>query len=217
MGENRATSEDTKHFWDRITAIGTLVLAIGSLGTLIFAWIQIRDTRDGVQHQIREMREEATVQHLTALIDKFDSSAFQATRKSLAKKRVNQKLKRLRDLDAADEDWPQPEFDDELAFCDHIGLLAERGYLDRHDVWYAFGQWLFYLHEDARPYLENMPNPADYQKCVALVDSIRTFEEKENKGAYEHPREDDLIDFYQTDIDTPQGQAPYRRRAPKNP
>jgi hypothetical protein len=227
-GERRAAPEGPKRNWESMTAICTLILAVASIGTLIYAYAQLHGLRESTSRQIGEMQREATgqigemrdearVQHLTALIDKFDSPAFQATRKSLAKKRVNQQLHRLRDLDADDEDWPQPEFDDELSFCDHMGLLVERGYLDRHDAWYAFGQWLFYLREDARPYLESLSNPADYRKCVALVDSIRTFEEKENQGAYLHPREDDLIGFYQSDIDTAQEQPPYRRRSPKRP
>lgn len=226
--EDQATPKNAKYFWSRIsatgiTAIGTLILAIG---TLIFAWMQIQNMRDGTQRQIsemrdeardqiNEMREEARVQHLTALMDKFDSPAFQAVRKSLALKRIDQKQKRLRDLDSDNEPYP-PEFDDELTFCDHVGLLTERGYLDRHDVWYAFGQWLFYLREDARPYLDSLSSdPADYQKCISLVDSIQTFENKENNGAYIHPREDDLINYYQSDIDMLQGQPAARRKAPK--
>lgn len=226
MEEDRTTPGTTKQWWDsdNVTAICTLVLAIGSLGTLIFAWIQIQDTRVGTQRQISEMRdeargqisemrEEARVQHLTELIDRFDSPAFQSIRKSLALRRVDQRSKRLRDLDADSEPFP-PEFDEELMFCDHIGLLTERGYLDRHDVWYAFGQWLFLLREDARPYLETLSNPADYQKCISLVDSIRPFEEQENKGAYNHLREDDFVSYYQSDIDMLQGQPAYRRRTP---
>jgi hypothetical protein len=173
---------------------------------------------DEATGQINEMREEARGQHLTAMMDKYDSPAFQSVRKSLAQHRIvrlGKKKKRLRDLEAEDEDFP-PEFDEELQFCDNIGLLTDRGYLDRHDVWYAFGQWLFFLREDARPYLDTV-GPADYQKCISLVDSISAFEQNENKGAYLHPSEDDRIDFYQTDIDMQPGQPANRIRGPKKP
>lgn len=175
--EGPATRRNPKHFWNRITAtditaFSTLILAIGSLGTLLFAWIQIQNMREGVQHQIsemrdeargqiREMREEAKTQHLISLINAYNSPENQLLRKSLAQKRVEQK--RLRELDT---DNIPVELDDELAFCDNMGLLTERGYLDRHDVWYVFGQWLFFLREDARPYLDSLKsNPADYQMC----------------------------------------------------
>jgi hypothetical protein len=229
MEENQATPGSTKHLtkWERVTAQSTFVLALLGICTLVFAWIQVNAMRDGTKRQIdemreeargqiNEMREEARVQHLTAMMDKYDSPAFLATRKSLAQQRVDQKSKPTRLLDLESDDVPYPvELDDELAFCDNIGLLTDRGYLDRHDVWYVFGQWLFYLREDARPYLASLSGPADYQKCTNLVDSIETIEKNENKGAYLHPSEDDRIDYYKGEMQRLAGQPGSHGRRPK--
>lgn len=232
MEENHAALGGRRHLakWEKVTALSTFVLAVLGILTVLFAWKQINAMRDGTQRQIDEMRdeahgqigemrEEARVQHLTAMIDKFDSPTFLSIRKSLAQQRVDQKSKpmRLRDLEAEDVPYYPVELDDELTFCDNLGLLTDRGYLDRHDVWYIFGQWLFYLREDAQPYLESLSGKVDYQKCTSLVDSIEPFEKNENDGAYLRPSDDDRIDYYMEEIRRMAGQPASHARVPKKP
>jgi hypothetical protein len=159
------------------------------------------------------MHDEARVQHLTAFVDKFDSADRIAIRRSLALKRVDQTQKRLRPLDVSDAPI---ELYDELDFCDDLGLLTERGYLDRHDVWSEFSDWLFDLYTDARPLLdtEQKGNPAEYRECTNLVQSIRPIERQEGAGADDHPTEEELYNGYLGDIQQP-GQLAGEARGPK--
>src|SRR5665213_2144309 len=83
-----------------------LVLSLAIVGAvgLVIAYIQVH-----------EMREEARIQHLTTLVDKWDSPDWIAIRKSLAQRRVDQTQERLKPLDV--DDAPI-EFYDELNFCE---------------------------------------------------------------------------------------------------
>jgi hypothetical protein len=182
--------------------MATLVIAVGGLGALIFAWFQIR-----------EMRDEARVQRLTELVDKYDGTDRVALRRSLALKRIDQTQKRLRPLDINDAPI---ELYDELDFCDDLGILTERGYLDRHDVWSEFSNWLFYLYADARPLLdaEQKDSPAEYRECTNLVESIRPIERQEDAGSDDHPTEEELYNGYLGDIEQP-GQPAGMVRGPK--
>lgn len=203
-----------RRIWEAITAISSAVLAAVGLLALIFTWRQLTEMREESRTQIAEMRAETQVQHLTALIDKYDSSDRVAIRKTLAEKRVDKKAERLRKLDPDD---PPAELDEELAFCDDIGLLTDRGYLDRHDVWNAFGQWLFFLREDSREYLDSLGSPADYAECKKLVDSIIPIEDKEGGSTYDHPTESALYSNYVEDIEAQPGQFPTHKRLQKKP
>jgi hypothetical protein len=193
MAEHQSASHKTEKpsVWERITAVTSLAIAVGGLGALVFAWFQIR-----------EMRDEARVQHLIALVDKFDSADQVAIRRSLALKRVDQTQKRLRPLDVSDAPI---EFYDELGFCEDLGLLTRRGYLDPHDVWNEFSDWLFYLYADARPLLdaEQKHDPAEYRECTNLVESTRPIERQEAGGADDHPTEEELYNGYLGDIEQP--------------
>jgi len=216
MEQNRVIPRITTHhsIWEQITAISSLVLAVVGLAALIFTWKQIHEMRDEARVQIAEMRAETQVQHLTALMDKFDSVDRIAIRRSLALKRIDKRLGRLREMDV--DDAPV-ELGQELDFCEDIGLLTGRGYLDRHDVWNVFGTWLFYLYTDARPYLDNLQGQADYRECKNLVESIRPIEAKEDASAYDHPTESDLYSSYLIDIENQSGQPASRGRAPRKP
>ncbi len=205
---------DQRNIWEQINALSSLALAIVGLTALIFTWRQLGEMRDESRIQIAEMRAETQAQHLTAFIDKYDSTDRVAIRKALAEKRVDKKEERLRKLDPED---PPAELDEELAFCDDIGLLTDRGYLDRHDVWSAFGQWLFYLREDSREYLDSLRSQADYAECKKLVDSIVPIEDKEADGTYDHPSESALYSNYLADIEAQPGQLPTHRRLSKKP
>jgi hypothetical protein len=205
MEEDQAIPRYTTQFtvWDLVAAVSSCALAVVSIVALGIGYAQIH-----------EMREEARVQHLTSLVDKFDSADWVANRKSLALQRVDQGSHRLRQLDV---DKVPTELDDELGFCEDLGLLTQRGYLDQHDVWNEFGDWLFYLYADARPYLDSMPSQADYGECKGLVESIRSIEVKEGASTYDHPSESDLYDSYIADVQRQSGHSPYRGKGHKRP
>jgi hypothetical protein len=207
MEDHRTKSGKAIHssVWERLTAIGSIILAFVSMVALAVAW-----------RQVHEMREEARIQHLTALVDKWDSPEWYAIRKSLAQQRVDEKQERLRPLDVANA---PVEFYDELGFCEDIGLLTERGYLDLHDVWNEFGDWLFILYADARPLLdsEQRTSPAEFRECTNLVESIRSIEVKEDASSDDHPSEKDIYESYLGDLDSQSGQPANRGPRVKKP
>jgi hypothetical protein len=202
--------------WDRITALSTLTLAIVGVAALAFTWKQIDDMKSQSAIQVSEMRSETQVQHLTTLIDKFDSSEWAINRKNLALKRVDIKYKKLRPLDVNDAPI---ELYDELGFCDDIGLLTERGYLDPHDVWNSFGDWIDLLYADARPLVnfEQRKSPATFRECTNLVESMKQIEAKEDAGADNNISEDDIYGNYVGDIESQAGEPPSRGRGPGLP
>ena len=203
----------SSNFWEKITAISTLIVALGGLGALVFARYQIREIRTEAEIQIKEMQVEAQTQHLLVFIDKFRSSDEISRQKLLAEKRIDRKIERLRKLDT---DNPPVELLDELLLCDNIGLLTNRGYLNEHDVWQAFGQWILYLYADSRPYLDGLSGPSDYGECRKLSENIRLIEQKENKSTYDHPGEEDLYGYYLTMTEEQTGQPTFKVRiAPK--
>jgi hypothetical protein len=189
--------------WEKMTAVGTVVLALTGFTALIVGWLQIR-----------ELREEAKVVHFVEFIHDYDAPARIANRKALALKRIDKSQVRLHQLDAAN---PPEELVDELNFCEDLGLLTRRGYLDRHDVWNDFGYWLFVIYTDARPYLdvEQKGDPAEFRECTNLVESLRPIELRESGGADEHPSENDIYSAYLDELDSQAGQSPRRVKRSK--
>jgi hypothetical protein len=63
---------------------------------------------------------------------------------------------------------------DVLNFFDHVGLLEQRGYLDKGDVWSEFSYWLFAFYSDARPLIdaEQKDDPASFSSFSALMDDL---------------------------------------------
>jgi len=107
---------------------------------------------------------------------------------------------------------------DLLNECDHLGLLAQRGYLDAHDVWSDLGFWLFYIYADAKPVIEadrkddpeqdRRGNPASMTSCSWLIEQMKPFELKEDNGVDLNLSSDDIYNFYLSEIDTPAGKPP---------
>jgi len=180
--------------WDAITAVSTVLMAITGIVAVVFAVVQIK-----------EFREEARVQHLEDRIREYDSPRFLAIRKSLADQRIDQAQKRLRKLDPDNE---PDELDEELDFCNDLGLLVSKGALDRNDVWSVFSTWLFDLYADARPVIDSArkDGPAYFGECTDLVKSMEPIEEEENNGSDDHPSEDDRYQFYLTELNAQPGQ-----------
>ncbi len=209
MAENLVSSRQPtdstpdSSIWDRITAFSSFAMAVMGIGALIFTWLQIR-----------EMRNEVTVEHLTELIDKYDSPDQITIRKSLAAKRVDQEHGQLRPLNVNDA---PTELYDELGFCEDIGLLTKRGYLDPHDVWNEFGGWLLLLYTDAHPLLdsEQKQDPSEYRDCTSMVENLKSIDNNEASSANDHPSDSDLYNSYLGDIQRQSGQPAYRGRMHK--
>jgi hypothetical protein len=195
----------TSNIYERITSFSSLVIAISGVVALIIAGLHIH-----------ELREEARVLHLTEFVREFDNPPFSSVRKNLALKRIDKVEERLRPLDLED---PPGELYDALDFCVDIGLLTERGYLNRHDVWSEFGYWLFVIYADARPLLdaEQKKGPAAFTECSKLVESIRPIEIREDAGALEHPSESDIYDEYSSEIESESSQPVHGGRRSKKP
>jgi hypothetical protein len=181
--------------WNAVAAISTLVMALATIGVLAFAVVQIH-----------ELREEAKIKTLTEQLDKFEGERFTAIRRSLATKRMDIKQQRLVKLDLGNV---PDEMLDELNFCDDLGLLTHRGALNPHDVWSEFGYWLFPLYTDARPYIDDSrkDSPASFDECGYLLDVIRPIEKREDASSEDHPSEDDIFGFYQTEAEAEPGQT----------
>jgi hypothetical protein len=160
------------------------------------------------------MREEAKIQHLLEFTHDFDGPVRFSNRKALALKRIDKSQERLHQLDPSS---PPDELTRELDFCEDLGLLTHRGYLNRHDVWNNFGYWLFVIYTDARPYLdgEQKNDPAEYRECSNLVETLRPIEVKESAGVNEHPSEDDIYRTYSAELDSQAGQSPRRVKRSK--
>lgn len=180
--------------WNAITAMATVLVAMTGIVAVVFAVVQIR-----------EFREEAKIQHLEDRIKEYDSPRFLAIRKALAEKRIDTVQKRLNQLDPDNE---PDELDEEMDFCDDLGLLVSRGALSRNDVWSVFSTWLFVLHTDARPVIDEArkDGPAYYGNCTDLVKSMEPIEEKENNGNDDHPSESDIYQFYLSELDAQPGE-----------
>jgi hypothetical protein len=218
MQETPAKPRKTNHsstISERITAVSSLALAVLGLVALIFTWRQITEMRVESKTQVDEMREEAKVQHLTALIDKFDSQEWVVDRETLARKRLDKTQTHLLTLDVNNVPI---ELLDELGFCEDIGLLTRRGYLDRHDVWNEFGNWILYLYADARPYVDSVQkdSPVEYKECSDLAESTASIEQKEGAGSDNHLTGDDILSGYLGDIERHPGQAQYRGKPHRN-
>jgi hypothetical protein len=140
---------------------------------------------------------------------RFDQESLLKSRKGLAAKRIDTVHETLRHLDI---EYPPSEMWDVLNFCDHVGLLTRRGYLDVRDVWSDLGYWLFNIYEDARPVIDAdvKTNPASMKECSWLIEAMRPIEIKEDGGVQDHPSQDALYDFYNSERDA----EPERRPSP---
>lgn len=129
------------------------------------------------------------------LVRQFDQPPLGNARKALALKRIDTRQRNVRSLDP---DNPPDEMYDVLNFFEHISLLANRGYLDKTDVWSEFGYWMFNFYADARPVIDNeqKDDPASFADFSSLMNDMRQIEIKVTKGASDHPSPEDIYGFY---------------------
>lgn len=205
---------DARGLWDRVAAIFT---AIGAVGTLIAILVSIHLTST----QINEARDEVRMQHLVEEAAQFDEPPLLTTRQTVALERIrtskNEAVRPMTYDDAPPEVW------DLLNDCDHIGLLARRGYLNVDDVWSEMGYWLLHIYADAEPVIEadregdpasgRKGNPASMTNCSWLVQEMRPLEARKNNGVGLHLTASDLYDFYSAELDAKPGNLTTRRGA----
>jgi hypothetical protein len=204
--------------WQKVTAISTAIstalAACAAWAALTFAYRQIQEGKQALERQIKESREQAKIQRLVEIEYRFEHSPMIDIRRKLAAERIDKRHQRLFHLDT---DNPPAAMYDALDFCEDVGQLTQRGYLDSHDVWSVLGYWLLVMYTDARPLVdaERKHSPASYANCVRLMDNIRPIEMKEDAGAFEHPSESNIYNFYSYEGDAKAGE-PARKHGNKS-
>lgn len=188
--------------WEMVTALSSALLAAIGLAGAVFVVVQIRDAR--AFEKIRNLNE---------LSVQFDGAQWLAVRKSLAIKRLDEKQEKALPLDA--EDTPE-EMNQLLNFFQHIGLLTSKGYLDKEDVWSEFGDSMFTIYADARPFLEKQQkdSQASYGDLTNLMEDLRKIDLEEDNGKACNPSTDDIAGYYQEEIEMRVG-MPTPRKRPK--
>jgi hypothetical protein len=207
-----------QHTPERITAWASAAVAALALLALLFSILQTRwqlsALREETAKQLNELRDEEKIKHLVEESARFDSESLLKARRSLAVKRIDTAHETLRHLDV---DNPPPEMWDILNFCDHVGLLTRRGYLDVRDVWSELGYWFFNVYADARPVIDadEKTSPASMKECSWLIEAMRPIEAKEDAGVEDHPSQDEIYAFYDSERDAAPDKRPSRRSTKK--
>jgi hypothetical protein len=90
---------------------------------------------------------------------------------------------------------------DVLGYCDHVGLLTRRGYLEVRDVWSEFGPWFFNYYADGLKVIEEdrKASPASMKECTWLIETMRPIEVQEDRGKDANPTSGDIYEFYDSE------------------
>jgi hypothetical protein len=189
--------------WEKASVISSWLLVLTGLGALWFA-----------DYQIRESREEAKVQHLVEELNEFDHPPYSDDRKTLALQRMDARQEALKALNVDD---PPDAMYNVLNFFEHVSLLANRGYLDKEMAWSDFSYWMFNIYADSRPLIdaERKYDPAEFSELTKLMEDMRQIEIKEGHGVDDHPSQDDILGFYQSEASFKPGQIVSQRHGPK--
>jgi hypothetical protein len=214
-----------QHTPERITAWASAVATALALVALIFSIFQTRwqinvlreetakqlnEARENTAKQLADARDAAKIQHLVDEETRFDSPSLLKSRKGLAAKRMDTVHETLRHLDV---DNPPPEMWDLVNYCEHVGFLTRRGYLDVHDVWSELGYWLQNVYADARPVIDasRKVSPASMTECSWLIEAMSPIEAREDAGVEDHPSQDHLYSFYDSEREAEPERRPSRR------
>jgi hypothetical protein len=189
---SKTTSKESS-VWEKVNSISSVCLVLVGLGAMWFAYTQIKESRD-----------EAKIQHLVEVVQQFDQPPYSDIRRRLAAQRIDTKQKIVRPLDVED---PPGEMIDLLDFCQHIGLLVNRGYLDEGDVYGEFADPMFLLYRDARPLIDarRKEEPAVWGDFVDLVQALERIDIESNNGAANHPSQEEIYEEYNADAQVPVG------------
>lgn len=190
---------------DKITGYSTLAIAITAIVALAFAYDQIRESHD-----------QARIQHLIEVVNQFDQKPMADIRTKLARSRIDQKHETLVPLKP--DDAPE-EMYTVLDFFEHVGLLEQRGYLDKADVWAEFSSYLFPFYTDAQPviYEEQKGTPATWEDLVLLMKDLQEVDARQENSIGSNQRtQNDLYSFYVDESTAQPGQpVPTTRKKKK--
>lgn len=194
--------------WERVLAISTAVGAVGALLAILVAVFladgQIKEGRASAEAQLKEVRDEAKVQHLVDEVVRFDQAPLALSRVALAKQRVDEEHQVVRPLDAEN---PPAEMWDVLNACNRVGFLTRRGYLDTEDVFNELGYWLLNFYADAEPAVlaDRKEYPNSENECTWLIEQIKPLEIKYDAGRNLRLSKQDLYWFYEEELHTQVG------------
>jgi hypothetical protein len=190
--------------WEKVNAISSALLVLVGVGGIIFAYFQIK-----------ESREEAKIQHLVEVVQQFDQPPYSDIRIRLATQRIDTKKRIVRPLNVDD---PPGEMIDLIDFFQHIGLLVRRGYLDEGDVYGEFADPMFLLYVDARPLIDarQKEEPAVWGDFTDLMQAMERIDREDNAGVANHPSQEDIYEEYNADAQVPTGgPLPLKRSPPR--
>jgi len=200
--------------WERVLAISTALGALGSLIAILIAVIlangQIKEGRAALEAQLKEIRDEAKVQHLVDETVRFNQPPLALSRVALAKERLDEKHQSVLPLDVEN---PPSEMWDVLNECDQVGILTRKGYLDVADVYDELGYWLLNFYADAEPAIlaDRKQYPTSEKDCTWLVEEMKPLEVKYDDGRCLRLSKEDLYWFYEEELRTKVGQPVPRR------
>lgn len=212
----------TKAFWEHVNVISSVVLAVSGIAALVFSGCQIADSRKAVDRQLKEARESlalqlnesrdsAKIQHLMEFVNKFDGGEFVTIRRNLAHTRMDRVHETLRPLNP--DNIPE-EMYEELDFCEDLGLLVRRGYLNTDDVNSDFGDWLVSLYADAHQFVEHeqKDDATYYNECSNLIQQIRKMQNNNGEYSLQNLSSGNIYDFYDSEARIREGLHTYRAR-----
>ena len=187
---------DVKALADAVSSLATAVIAVTGVLALIYA-----------SEQLKQSRETEKVKHLVEFTREFDSELMCEWRKSLAEKWLK------------GDEYPD-ETQRLLDFFETVGLLVRRGYLDAHDVWNTFSDWMFNIYATFRDDIEQVQRDQEnyYTDFCALLERLRTIEHKEG-GDSDLPSKEEIKEFWQEEATIVSGSPMKRRKKakPKSP
>lgn len=196
--------------WERVLAISTAIGAVGSLVAILAAFylanVQIKEARAAMEQQLKEIRDEAKIQHLVDEVVRFNQPPLALSRVALARQRLDERQKTVVVFDAEN---PPTEMWDVLNECDQVGILTRKGYLDVGDVYDELGYWLLNFYADAEPAVlaDRKQYPTSEKDCTWLVQQMRPLEIKYDDGRNLRLTKVDLYWFYEEELHTKVGQS----------
>jgi len=178
-------------YTDFVTAAGTAVIAVTGVWALIYAHLQLKQSRESEK-----------VKHLIEFITEFERDPMVNYRRTVAEKRLKGTA------------YP-PEAQKILDFFETIGLLVRRDYLDAEDVWSSFGYWMFNIYADFRDDIEQEQrlDKNYYGDSSDLLKRLHEIEE-EMGSSDDRPSKEEIMDFWRDESKTLVG-APLKKRRPR--
>jgi hypothetical protein len=198
-------AEESKRL-DLLTTIGTLMIAATGIVALWYAHATIEESRAVSEAQISESRNQAQIQHLDQLVQRFEESApLLEARKNLARSRINKKQKQLIPFNPDSE---PDAMDTLLDFFDYLGLLEKRGYLSKADVYDQFGYYLFAFYEDAKPTIaaSQKSDTEVWANVTSLMNDLQTVDALHQNVMSKQTTQNDLYALYESEMDAQTGQ-----------